>query len=157
MKEMLTSLSERTLKERFFQVIKSITHEMLIKLCNIDYDREITIVAEIMAEIRENSPRKIIGIVGLMIDADFKSGEFGVIVHDHYQGKGIGYKLIDVLIGIAQEKGLEEFYETLGCTRASPAAQLPAPPRPPPGPPTPTQTDRVSWSRGFSPCHRFRI
>ncbi len=109
-KEMLTSLSEKTLKERFFQVIKSITHEMLIKLCNIDYNREITIVAEIMAEIRENSPRKIIGIVSLMIDADFKSGEFGVIVHDHYQGKGIGYKLIDVLIGIAQEKGLEEFY-----------------------------------------------
>ncbi|HSB07793.1 MAG TPA: bifunctional acetate--CoA ligase family protein/GNAT family N-acetyltransferase [Thermodesulfobacteriota bacterium] len=109
-KEMLTSLSEKTLKERFFQVIKSITHEMLIKLCNIDYNREMTIVAEIMAEIRENSPRKIIGIIGLMIDSDFKSGEFGVIIHDHYQGKGIGYKLIDVLIGIAQEKGLEEFY-----------------------------------------------
>jgi acetyltransferase len=109
-KEMLTSLSEKTLKERFFQEIKSITHEMLIKLCNIDYDREMTIVAEIMAEIRENSPRKIIGIVGLMIDPDLKSGEFGVVIHDHYQGKGIGYKLIDVLIGIAQEKGVEEFY-----------------------------------------------
>ena len=109
-KEMLTSLSEKTLKERFFQEIKSITHEMLIKLCNIDYDREMTIVAEIMAEIRENSPRKIIGIAGLMIDPDSKSGEFGVVVHDYYQGRGIGYKLIDVLIGIAQEKELDEFY-----------------------------------------------
>jgi len=58
-KEMLTSLSEKSLKERFFQVIKSITHEMLIKLCNIDYNREITIVAEIMAEIRENSSKKL--------------------------------------------------------------------------------------------------
>jgi acetyltransferase len=109
-KEMLTSLSEKSLKERFFQVIKSITHEMLIKLCNIDYNREMTIVAEIMAEIRETSSKKIIGIIGLMIDPDLKSGEFGVIIHDHYKGKGIGYKLIDVLIGIAQEKGLEEFY-----------------------------------------------
>ncbi len=109
-KEMLSSLSEKTLKERFFQVIKSITHEMLIKLCNIDYNREMTSGAELMAEIRENSAKKIIGIVGLMIDPDFKTGEFGVIIHDHYQGKGIGYKLIDVLIGIAQEKGLEEFY-----------------------------------------------
>jgi acetyltransferase len=108
--EMLAELSEGTLKERFFQVIKSITHEMLIKLCNIDYNREMTIVAEIMAEIRENSSKKIIGIIGLMIDSDLKSGEFGVIIHDHYKGKGIGYKLIDVLIGIAQEKGLEEFY-----------------------------------------------
>ena len=109
-KEMLSSLSEKTLKERFFQVVKNITHDMLIKLCNIDYNREITIVAEIMAEIRENSPKKIIGIIGLVIDPDTKSGEFGVIIHDHYQGKGIGYKLIDVLIGIAQERGLDEFY-----------------------------------------------
>ena len=71
-KEMLSSLSEKTLKERFFQVIKNITHEMLIKLCNIDYNREITIVAEIMAEIRENSPKEIIGIIRLMIDPDIK-------------------------------------------------------------------------------------
>jgi acetyltransferase len=105
-KEMLTSLSEETLKERFFQQVKSVTHEMLINLCNIDYDREIAIVAEI----RENSLRKIIGVTGLMVEPDLRSGEFGVIVHDHYQGKGIGIKLIDVLIGIAQEKGLKEFY-----------------------------------------------
>ena len=105
-KEMLTSLSEKTLKERFFQVIKSITHEMLIKLCNIDYNREMAM----LAEIRENGLRKIIGIAGLMVEPDLKTGEFGVIVHDHCRGKGIGCKLIDVLIGIAQEKGLEEFY-----------------------------------------------
>ena len=45
-----------------------------------------------------------------MVESDFKRGEFGVVVHDQYQGKGIGYKLIDSLIGIAQEKGVEEFY-----------------------------------------------
>jgi len=46
----------------------------------------------------------------LIIEPDLKSGEFSVIVHDHYQGKGLGYKLIDMLIGIAQEKGLESFF-----------------------------------------------
>jgi len=106
LKEMLSTLSEETLKRRFFQMIKSVTHEMLIKLCNIDYDREMAIVAET----RENQKRKFIGLGGLMVEPDFKRGEFGVVVHDHYQGKGIGYKLIDSLIGIAQEKGLEEFY-----------------------------------------------
>lgn len=104
--EMLAALSEETLKERFFQVIKTITHEMLIKLCNIDYDREMTIVVEV----REGAAKKIIGIGGLMVEPDFKTGEFAVVVDDRYQGKGIGYKLIDVLIGIAEEKGLEEFY-----------------------------------------------
>ena len=105
-KEMLTSLSSETLKERFFQLVKNISHEMLIKLCNVDYDREMAMVAEI----RKNGSRRIIGVTGLMIDPGLRGAEFGVIIHDHYQGKGIGYKLIDVLIGIAQEKELKEFY-----------------------------------------------
>ena len=45
--EMLMSLSEETLRERFFQVIKHISHEMHIRFCNIDYDREMAMVAEI--------------------------------------------------------------------------------------------------------------
>jgi acetyltransferase len=36
-----------------------------------------------------------------------------VLVHDQYQGKGLGYKLVDLLIGIAQDKGLDEIYGTV--------------------------------------------
>ena len=104
--EMLAELSEGTLKERFFQVIKSITHEMLVRLCNIDYDREMTIAVEVRAD----SKRKLIAIGSLIIEPDFKKGEFALVIHDVYQGKGIGHKLLDLLIGIAQEKGLEELY-----------------------------------------------
>ena len=104
--ELLAGLSEETLKERFFQTIKTISHEMLIKLCNIDYDREITIVAEV----KDDHGKKLIGMGGLMIEPDFREGEFAVVVDDQLQGKGIGYKLIDMLIGIAQDKELEEFY-----------------------------------------------
>jgi acetyltransferase len=103
--EMLEDLSPETLKERFFQVIKSITHDMLIRFCNIDYDREMRLVIEV----RWGSKRKLIEW-GLMIEPDFKHGEFAIVIHDQYQGKGIGYKLLDVLIGIAQERNLEEFY-----------------------------------------------
>lgn len=106
LREMLAALSEETLKKRFFQMIKSFTHDLLIRLCNIDYDREMTIVAEV----RENQERRFIGLGGLMIEPDFERGEFAVVVHDRYQGKGIGYKLIDSLIGIAQEKGLKSVY-----------------------------------------------
>ena len=104
--EMLTSLSEKTLRERFFQAIKHITHEMHIRFCNIDYDREMAIVAEL----REGEKRRIIGIGRLIIEPDAKKGEFAVVVHDDFHGKGLGYKLVDMIIGIAQEKGLEEVY-----------------------------------------------
>ena len=43
-------------------------------------------------------------------EADFRSGEYAVLVHDDYQGRGMGYKLVDLIIGIAQDKGLEEIY-----------------------------------------------
>jgi len=103
--ELFTSVSPETLKGRFFQNVKNITHEMLTRLCNIDYEREIAIVAEV----RESQKKRLIGVGQLSIEPGYETGEFGVIVHDDYQGKGLGYKLSDILIGIAQEKGLDRF------------------------------------------------
>ena len=104
--EMLSTLSEKTMRERFFSVIKDITHGMLIRFCNIDYDREMAIVAEI----KEGNRKRIIGISRLILDSDLKSGEFAVLVHDDFHSKGLGYKLVDMIIGIAQEKGLDNIY-----------------------------------------------
>jgi acetyltransferase len=104
--EMLSTLSQETLRTRFFSIVQDISHEMLVRFCNIDYDREMAIVAELKEETR----RRIIGIGRLIIEPDFRSGEYAVLVHDEYQGKGLGYKLVDLIIGIAQDKGLEEIY-----------------------------------------------
>jgi acetyltransferase len=107
--ELLSTLSQETMRVRFFSIIKDITHEMLVRFCNIDYDREMAIVAEL----REGDKRKIIGIGRLIVEPGFRSGEYAVLVHDDYHGKGLGYKLVDVIIGIAQDKGLEEIYGTI--------------------------------------------
>ena len=103
-KEMAASLSQETIRTRFFSSIKDISHEWLILFCNIDYDRHMAIVAEIT----ENGKRKIIGVGRLVMEPDLKSGEFAILVHDRYQGKGLGYKLMGMLIEIGREKGLEE-------------------------------------------------
>jgi acetyltransferase len=104
--EMLTTLSEESLRTRFFQAVKNITHEMHIRFCNIDYDREVAIVAEI----HEGEKRKLIGMGRLIVDPTSNTAEFAVLVHDRCQGKGLGHKLVDVIIGIAQDKGLDELY-----------------------------------------------
>jgi acetyltransferase len=104
--EMLTTLSKKTLKERFFQPITQITHEMHVRMCNIDYEREMAIVAEI----REGDKKRIIGTGRLIIEPDLKKAEFAVLVHDEFQGRGLGYKLVDMVIGIGHEKGVEEVY-----------------------------------------------
>jgi acetyltransferase len=104
--EMFTTLSEASLRERFYQTIKSITHAMHVRFCNIDYDREMAIVAEI----REHDQRRIVGIASYVIEPTRKKCEFSVLVHDDYRRQGLASKLLDILIGIADEKGLEEFY-----------------------------------------------
>ncbi|MCX5816739.1 MAG: bifunctional acetate--CoA ligase family protein/GNAT family N-acetyltransferase [Proteobacteria bacterium] len=107
--EMLSTLSQESLRVRFFSIVKDISHEMLVRFCNIDYDREMAIVAEL----KDGNEKRIIGIGRLIIESGTKSCEYAVLVHDQYQGKGLGYKLVDLLIGIAQDKGLDEIYGTV--------------------------------------------
>jgi acetyltransferase len=102
--EMLSSLSEDTLRARFFSLIKDISHEWLILFCNIDYDRHMAIVAEV----QENGRRRMIGVARLIMDQDLTSGEVAVLVRDSFQGNRLGTKLIEMLIGIARERGLED-------------------------------------------------
>ena len=107
-REMLATLSEESLRVRFF-VTRRITHELLIRFCNIDYDQEVAIIAEI----RKDGKKKMIGGSSLIREPDSEKGEFAILVHDDYQKMGLGAKLIDVLIGIAQEKRMEEIHGTV--------------------------------------------
>lgn len=103
--QLLATVSEATLRGRFLSNVASITHEMLVRLTNIDYDREIAIVAELT----RGAEKRIIGVGRLTGEATRgNAGEFAVMVHDEFQGRGLGYKLMDIIIGIAQEKGFEE-------------------------------------------------
>ena len=101
--EMLASLSTETSRTRFFSAIKNISHEWLILFCNIDYDRHMAIVAEI----EENGKKSMIGVARLIMNQDMTSGEVAVLVQDRFQGKHLGSKFVEMLIGIAREKGLE--------------------------------------------------
>lgn len=104
--ELLTTLSRESLRVRFFSIIKDISHDLLQRFCNIDYDREMAMVAEITA----GGKRRIIGISRLIVEPDGKKAEYAIVIHDDFQGKGLGYKMVDILIGIAQDKGLDEIY-----------------------------------------------
>lgn len=104
-REMLSSLSEETLRVRFF-VVMEITHRMLMHFCNIDYDREIAIVAEL----KEEGSRRIIGGCRLIVEPDSWKGQFAILIHDEFQKQGLGEKLLDAVIGIARDKGLREIY-----------------------------------------------
>ncbi len=104
-KELFESFSEQTMHYRFFHAIREITHEMLIRYCHTDYDREIAIVAE--------KDGRLLGMSRLMFDPGESSAEFSVVVTDDWQNKGLGSKLVNNIIGIARDKNLEKVYATV--------------------------------------------
>ena len=87
--ELFKSLSEESVRFRFFEIIKEMSHDTLSRYCNLDYDREIAIVAELQNE------RRIIGAVRLILDAERKNGEFAIMVSDSWHRLGLGSKLMD--------------------------------------------------------------
>jgi acetyltransferase len=104
--EWFQSLSEETIRYRFFQMLTDTPHEVRVRYCNIDYDREIAMVAEVV----ENGKRKILGVSRLSMESDGKSGEMAFIVSDYWQGLGLGTKMVDYTLDIAKEKGVENVY-----------------------------------------------
>jgi acetyltransferase len=104
--EMFQNFSEESIRYRFFEIIKDTPHEVRIRYTNIDYDRELGIVVVLAEEGKE----KILGVVRLIEEPDGKRGEIAFIVADPWQGLGLGSKMVDYMIEISIERGLEEIY-----------------------------------------------
>ena len=102
--EMLLSSSPESLRTRFFSTLKEIPHKFLIYFVNVDYDRNISLIAEV----EEREKKKMIGAASLVMNTEMTSGELAVFVHDSFQGEGLGPRFIQILIDIAREKSLPE-------------------------------------------------
>jgi acetyltransferase len=104
--EMFQNFSEESIRYRFFEIIKDTPHEVRIRYTNIDYDRELGIVPVL----QEGDRQKILGVVRLIEEPDGKRGEIAFIVADPWQGLGLGSKMVDYMIEICIDRGLEEIY-----------------------------------------------
>jgi len=90
------TLSERTVYLRYFHLMnleQRTTHERLTRICFIDYDREMALVA-----VHGN---EILGVGRLMKTHGANEAEVAVLVSDKWQGRGLGKELLArmVLVG----------------------------------------------------------
>lgn len=96
------TLSERSVIQRYTQPItldQRITHQRLTRICFIDYDREMALVATTT----ESSPRIIaVGRLGRIRDTG--QARFSLLVSDNWQKKGIGKCLLHRLLEIARKE-----------------------------------------------------
>ena len=63
---------------------------MLIRLTQIDYDREIALIAFS----GEKESRKIIGVARIIFMPHSRQAEFAIVISDAWQGKGLGIQLL---------------------------------------------------------------
>jgi len=102
------TLSDRTVYMRYLHTLplsQRIAHERLTRICFIDYDREMALVAE--RRDPETDQSEIIGVGRLKKAHGANEAEFAVLVADAHQGKGLGAELTRRLIQVAADEKLE--------------------------------------------------
>lgn len=100
------TLSEQSVYRRFFSPLKlesRIRHERLTRICFIDYDRQMALVAEALDG---EAKGEIVGVARLIKSQTGSEAELAAIVSDAYQGRGIGKSLVKRLIEFAREERL---------------------------------------------------
>ncbi|GMH40709.1 hypothetical protein BSKO_08613 [Bryopsis sp. KO-2023] len=100
------NLSEDSVYFRYFHTVKlsqRTSHTRMARVCFVDYDREMALVAE-----RTNAERTIIGVCRLSRSHTANEAEFTMVVGDAHQRKGVGSELLGRLIEIGKEEGIKK-------------------------------------------------
>jgi acetyltransferase len=96
------SHSEHTIRMRFFSMVKTLSRDSLIRLCHLDYDREMALAAVL----QERDGPRLLGVARYYLQPETGVAEFALVVSDAYQRQGLGRHLMQRLIAIARERGV---------------------------------------------------
>jgi acetyltransferase len=95
-------LSEQSKFLRFMFGLKDLTPAMLSRFTQVDYDREIALIALIDTPDGEQQ----IGVARYTVLPDEQTCEFAIVVADAWQGKGLARRLLAQLADTARQRGL---------------------------------------------------
>ena len=100
-------LTPNDVRMRFFAQMRQLPHDLAARLTQIDYDREMALVAMTKAD---GKGGEAMGVVRLMADPDNARGEFAVVVRSDFQRRGLGRILMDRIVAYAKKRGLDEIF-----------------------------------------------
>src|SRR5450432_836792 len=96
-------LSEQSRYFRFMQHLPTLTPQMLARFTQVDYDRELALVA-----LDDSSgTESIIAVVRYVANWDRESAEYAIVLADAWQGRGLGYAMMKMLIECARRRGFK--------------------------------------------------
>ncbi len=102
------SLSEESVYFRYFHMIKlqtRVAHDRLSRLCFIDYDCEMALVAD--RKNPQTGEREILGVGRLSKLHGCHEAEFSMLISDRFQCQGVGTELLRRLLEIGKHEKLQ--------------------------------------------------
>ena len=101
------TLSERSIYLRYFHLMnlsQRVAHERLTRICFIDYDREMALVAE--RRNPTNGGSEILGVARLTRVLGSNDAEVAVLISDQFHGRGLGKELLGRLVIVGGDEKL---------------------------------------------------
>jgi acetyltransferase len=99
----IAGLSADTMRLRFLSALRTLTPAMLARFTQIDYDREMALVALAGEPGRELE----VGVCRYATLPDGETCEYAVVVADEWKARGLGRVLMQRLIEVARSRGLK--------------------------------------------------
>ena len=96
-------LSPQSKYFRFMQGLNELTPEMLVRFTQLDYSRELALIAVLESPEQETE----LGVSRYVMNPDGVSCEFALVVADKWHHKGIGSNLMSALIEAARQSGIK--------------------------------------------------
>lgn len=105
----IRDLSERSRYMRFVSVMRELTPRMLARYTQVDYHRELALVAttQVPNPANRGHPHEIIiGLAHYLRNPDGQGAEYALVIGDHWQRRGLGVNLMRMLIAAARAQQL---------------------------------------------------
>jgi acetyltransferase len=97
----LHRVTAEDLRLRFFAPIREFSHTFLARLTQLDYARAMAFAALDMAT------GELLGLIRLHADANYEGAEYAIMVRSDLKGRGLGWKLMELMIRYARSEGLK--------------------------------------------------
>jgi Acyl-CoA synthetase (NDP forming) len=101
--DFVEAMTPEDLRLRFFGAVGSFDHSQLARMTQIDYDREMALIATVTSE---DGFTRTLGVVRAVADPDNETAEFAAAVRSDQKGRRLGQLLMDRIIKYARARGI---------------------------------------------------
>jgi acetyltransferase len=108
LKQAFLATDEADRRMRLFTSLREMSDAMAARLTQIDYDREMALVAVDPAE-----PEKLLGGARIIADPDNRNAEYAVSVRSAMKGTGLGPKVLARVLDYAEARGIQRVWGTV--------------------------------------------